>query len=123
MTDKKPKAKIFDDIDEKKLENAAEVLPRLTLPQPADPARNYKLLGEPEIVDVASRPGDTMIVVEAESDGITGSLIIGKSLEFNMGAAIKRRKQALKGFKFKGTTWRIWSIMDGQNKYYQTAMV
>ena len=119
----KAKTSIFDDIDENSIEKAAEVLPRLVLPQPDDQPIDFKLVSEPEVVDVASRPGETMTVIEAETNGVKGSLILPKSLRFNMATALKRRNVNLAKFKFGGSVWRVWSVMDGQNKYYQTELV
>lgn len=119
----KNKASIFDDIDEQSLENAAEVLPRIQLPQPDDQPIDYQLVSEPEMVDVKSRPGETMVVIEAVTNGVKGSMIIPKSLKFNMAAALVRRNVNPKTFKFTGSVWRVWSVMEGQNKYYQTELI
>lgn len=118
--------KWFDDIDNEKVEKASEIPPQIDLPEPDSDAIMVKILKEPYQVEVKSR-GDSMLVTDVErlapAPQIEGTMILPKSLRFNIAKAIKRDGGDFTKTKLEGKVIRVWSIVQDGNKYYQAEIV
>lgn len=127
MKGKKENGNWFSDIDSDSVEKSAEIPPQIDLPQPTEPSIVVQIASEPKEVNVPSRKGDTMMVCEAirktPEPIMTGTMILPKSLRFNMAKAIRRNGGDYTKSELSGTKWRIHSVMDDGNKYYQAEML
>lgn len=116
----------FNDLDSDSVEKSSEIPPRIELPQPDEPAIIVQIASEPHEVDVPSRK-DTMMVCDAirktPEPVMNGTMILPKSLRFNMAKAIRREGKEYTTFKLSGSTWRIHSIREDKNKYYHAELV
>lgn len=116
----------FDDIEPSKVDKACEIPPQIDLPAPGDPAILVAIQGEPKEVELTSRD-DTMLVVDAnrltEPQLYDATMILPKSLRFNMAKAFQRNGQDFRKANLTGTTWRIWATTDKGSKYYQAELM
>lgn len=113
----------YDDIDQKSVERACEVLPQIELPNPGDPPIYVALNEEPRAVETKEL-GDMMVcnAVQLSPNKIEGTIILPKSMRFNMAKSIARTDKDFRKVKLTGKTFKLWSIMDGSQKYYQAEL-
>lgn len=121
-------SKWFDDLDSEKVSNASEIPQQIDLPEPDETGVMVKILSEPEQVEVKSRKGEHMTVCNVEKLAPepviqNGTIILGKSLKFNIAKALTRNKEDYTKVKLTGRVFRIWSVLDDGNKYYQCEMI
>lgn len=118
----------YDDIDDGALSRASEVVPKIDLPQPGEESIIVAFNEEPRQVDIPN-PGEdmpaTMLVArvfQLSPERMEGSIVLPKSLRFNIAKAIRQSGKDHKKTKLTGKTFKIWSIMDNGQKYYQSAL-
>lgn len=116
----------FGDLNEESVEKSSEIPPQIGLPEPEDNPLIVQILSEPKEIELKARKG-TMFVSDVEriepSPLLKGTLILPKSLRFNMAKAIKRNNQDYTKFNLVSSKWRIYSVMDDGNKYYHAEII
>lgn len=116
---------MYDDINPESVEKASEVLPRINLPQPEEDPIIVALNEEPYVVEIPNaaegKPGEMVVgkVFQMSPERKEGSMVFPKSLRFNIAKAIAQTGKDYKKTKLTGKTFKVWSIMDGSQKYYQ----
>lgn len=54
---------------------------------------------------------------------LKGTMILPKSLRFNMAKAIKQNEKDYTKYDLVNSVWRIYSVREDTNKYYHAEMV
>lgn len=54
---------------------------------------------------------------------LKGTMILPKSLRFNMAKAIKQNEKDYTKFNLVNSVWRIYSVREDTNKYYHAEIV
>lgn len=114
--------KWFEDLNEEKVKKASDIPPQIDLPKVDEPPIMVTLIDEPFEVEVTSRD-EEMLVVNAKRESplpqLAGTLILPVSLRFNIAKTLMQSGKDYKTVQLKGMSLRIWSIQQGENKYYQ----
>ena len=110
-----------EDIDEEKLEKAAEfgeIPPRLPLPDIGEIV-TVKFLDEPKKIEAEAIPGGSMFVAEVEHAGQKYQMIAPKSLRFQLARAMKVHNVELVGsiFQIGATKGNVMGII-GAKVYF-----
>ncbi len=119
---------MYDDINPQSVAKASEVLPRIELPQPGNDPIIVALNEEPYVVEIPNasegKPSEMIVgkVFQLSPERREGSMVFPKSLRFNIAKAIAQTGKDYKKVKLQGKTFKVWSIMDGSQKYYQAEL-
>lgn len=112
-----------DDINPKSVSKASEILPKIALPQPGEPAIVIAVNEEPYMVhDNDNREMFVGEVFQKYPNQLTGSMVYPKSLRFNIAKALERAGKTFKKEKLSGLTFKVWSIEDNGQKFYQAEL-
>lgn len=113
-------------MNEENVEKSSEIPPQISLPEPTDEPLIVRILSEPKEIELKARKG-TMFVSDVErltpQPNLKGTLILPKSLRFNMAKAIKRTDRDYTKFNLVNSQWRIYSVLDDGNKYYHAEIM
>jgi len=105
---------------------SSEIPPQIVLPEADDLPLIVKILTEPKEIELKERAG-TMFVSEVEriepEPILNGTMILPKSLRFNMAKAIKRTEKDYTKFNLVNSKWRVYSVIDKGNKYYHAELM
>jgi len=117
----------FSDLEKEKVEKASEMPPQIELPNIAESPIEVEITSQPFEVEVKSR-NENMLVVNAKRilpQPIIekGTMILPKSLRFNIAKALKQSGKNYEKIDLKGMKLRIWSILQDGNKYYQAEIL
>ena len=117
----------FSDLEKEKVDKASEIPPQIDLPTIADTPIEVEITSKPFNVEVKSR-NETMLVCNAkrtlpQPTIEKGTMILPKSLRFNIAKALKQSGKDYLKTDLKGLKIRIWSILQDGNKYYQAEIL
>lgn len=115
----------FDDIKQESVNKAAEIPPQIPLPNVDEDAIMVKLTGEPTTVigkvrDMIVAPAERLAPLPVIENA---TIILAKSLRFNMAKSLQRAGQKYKKTPLKNTTWRIWATKPDEEKYYHCELL
>ena len=127
MKNEKENPDWFADLEKEKVDKASEIPPQIDLPTIAESPIEVMITSKPFSVEVKSR-SETMLVCNAkrilpEPIIEKGTMILPKSLRFNIAKALKQSGKDYEKIELKGLKIRIWSILQDGNKYYQAEIL
>ena len=112
-----------DDINAESVSKASEILPKIALPQPGEPAIIVAVNEEPYMVlDNEKREMFVGEVFQKYPSQISGTMVYPKSLRFNIAKALKRAQKDFRKASLSGLTFKVWSIEDNGQKFYQAEL-